>query len=132
VGTWRLASASSSTDKAVFGQNPTGFLTYTPEGRMSALVAYAGRPLLSNSDILAASAEERDQAFSTFFAYAGPYTFTGDQVIHHVEIASIQNWVNEDLTRNVTFEGDRLILRTLPMTSNGVLQTFELVWKRVK
>jgi len=132
VGTWKLVSASSSADKAVFGQNPTGFLTYTPEGRMSALVAYDGRRLLSDSDELSAPTEEKAQAFSTFIAYAGRYTFTGHQVIHHVKIASIQNWVNTDLTRDVTFEGNRLILRTPPMKSGGVLQTFELVWERVK
>jgi len=132
VGTWKLVSASSSSDKAVFGKNPTGFLTYTPEGRMSALVAYDGRRLLSDSDELSAPTEEKAQAFSTFIAYAGRYTFTGHQVIHHVKIASIQNWVNTDLTRDVTFEGNRLILRTPPMKSGGVLITFELVWERVK
>jgi len=132
VGTWKLISASSSTDKAAFGQNPTGFLTYTPEGRMSALVAYDGRQLLSDSDVSSARAEEKAQAFSNFFAYAGRYTFTGHQVIHHVEIASIKNWVNVDLTRDVRFDGNRLILRTPPMTSGGVLQTFELVWERLK
>ena len=132
VGTWKLVSASSSADKAVFGQNPTGFLTYTSDRRMSALVAYDGRRLLSSSDDVSAPTEERAQAFSTFLAYAGRYTFTGHEVIHHVEIASIQNWVNTDLTRDVTFEGNRLILRTPPMTSGGVVQTFELVWERVK
>jgi len=132
VGTWKLVSASSSADKAVFGRNPTGFLTYTPDGHMSALVAYDERKLLSNSDISSVPSEEKAQAFSTFIAYAGRYTVTGHQVIHHVEVASIQNWVNTDLTREVTFEGSRIILRTPPMTSNGVLQTFELVWERVK
>jgi len=132
VGTWKLVSASSSADKAVFGQSPTGFLTYTPDGHMSGLIAYDGRKQLSNSDIFSVPIEETAQAFSTFIAYAGRYTFTGRQVIHHVEIASIQNWVNTDLTRDATFEGDRMILRTPPMTSSGVSQTFELVWQRVK
>jgi len=77
-------------------------------------------------------AEEKAQAFTTFIAYAGRYTFTGQQVIHHVEIASIQNWVNVDLVRDVMFEGSHLILRTPPITSGGVLQTFELAWERVK
>jgi len=33
------------------------------------------------------SIEEKVEQFDTFAAYAGSYTFTGDQVIHHVEIA---------------------------------------------
>jgi len=132
VGTWKLVSASSSTDKAVFGQNPTGLLTYTPDGHMSALVANGGRKPLPDDDVFSAPVEERAQAFSTFIAYAGRYTFTGHQVIHHVEVASIQNWVSTNLTRDVRFEGNRIILRTPPMTSGGVLQTFELVWERVQ
>jgi len=131
VGTWKLVSASSSADKAVFGQNPTGFLTYTPDGHMSALVANDGRKPFSDDDVFSVPVEERARAFSTFTAYAGRYTFTGHQVIHHVQVASIQNWVNTDLTRDVTFEGNRIILRTPPMKSGGVLQTFELVWERV-
>jgi len=132
VGTWKLVSASSSADKAVFGQNPTGFLIYTPDGHMSALVAHDGRKPLSENDIFSASVEEKAQAFSTFTAYAGRYTFTGNRVIHHVEVASLQNWANTNLTRDVTFEDNRIILRTPPMTSGGVSQTFELVWERVQ
>jgi hypothetical protein len=41
VGTWKLISASYTTDKGkvihnVYGLNPTGFLTYTADGRMMA------------------------------------------------------------------------------------------------
>ena len=44
VGTWKLLSASLSTaggerDDAPFGLSPTGFLTYTREGRMSAMIS---------------------------------------------------------------------------------------------
>jgi Lipocalin-like domain len=37
VGTWKLAFAKDTTDagevKNAYGQNPTGFLTYTSDGR---------------------------------------------------------------------------------------------------
>jgi Lipocalin-like domain len=132
VGTWKLVSASSSNDKAVYGANPSGLLTYTADGRMSVLIADDGRKPLSNADRLSLPVEEQAKAFTTFIAYAGRYTFTGKQVIHHVEVSSIQNWVDTDLTRDATLDGDGLTLRSTPLPRNGVMQIFTLVWERVK
>jgi hypothetical protein len=136
VGTWKLVSASLSTaggerNDAPFGPSPTGFLTYTPEGRMSAMISYGGRKPLSVSDWSLAGVEEKAEAFSTFAAYAGRYTLTKDQVIHHVEISSLQNWVNTDLVRLIRFQVDRIVLGTPPTSTNGKTQTWELVWERL-
>jgi hypothetical protein len=99
VGTWKLVSVKATTDKgdvdkAVLGQNPSGLLTYTADGRMMAIISDDGRKPLSIADRVAAPAEERAQAYSTFMAYAGRYTFSCDKVVTHVEVASLQNWVN--------------------------------------
>ncbi|HEY6248494.1 MAG TPA: lipocalin-like domain-containing protein [Candidatus Angelobacter sp.] len=136
VGTWKLVSASLSTaggerNDAPFGQNPTGFLTYTGEGRMAGMISYSGRKPLSVSDWSLAEVEEKAEAFSTFGAYAGRYTLREDRVIHHVEISSLQNWVNTDLVRLIKFQGDRLILVTPPTSVKEEIQTWELVWERV-
>src|SRR5262245_15445822 len=66
VGTWKLVSVSSSTDKgqvnnAVYGPDPSGLLTYTANGRMSVIITDDGRKPLSVNDRLAASREERAQ-----------------------------------------------------------------------
>ena len=116
VGTWKLVSVASTTDKdetnkAALGQHPSGLLTYTADGRMMAIISDDGRKPLSIPDRLAAPAEERAQAYSTFMAYAGRYTFTCDKVVHHVEVASLQNWVNTDQTRFVTVVDNRLHVR---------------------
>ena len=132
VGTWKLVSASTSTDSAVLGAHPSGLLTYTADGRMSVLIADDGRKQLSTEDRLAAPVAEQAKGFTTFIAYAGHYTFTGKQVVHHVEISSLQNWVGRDLTRDVTLDGDRLTLRSTPQPRNGVMEVFTLVWQRVK
>src|SRR5260370_37779195 len=75
VGTWKLVSVVSKTDKGdvnstVYGAHPTGFITYNPDGRMSVVLTYDGRKPLSVNDVLAAPLEERAQAFSTAVAYA--------------------------------------------------------------
>jgi len=135
VGTWRLVSASASTADgrhldAPFGSNPTGAITYTREGRMIAIISHSGRKPLSG-DRISSPAAERAEAFATCFAYAGRYSVSGNQVIHHVEISSVQNWVNTDMVRLVTLEGDRITLRTPLLSVGGTMQTTDLIWERV-
>jgi hypothetical protein len=132
VGTWVLVSASSTTsagekDAAPYGTNPSGLLTYTADGRVSALISYGGRKPLSPG----ASAQEKAEAFNTFIGYAGGYTLQDDRVIHHVEVSSIQNYANRNLVRSIRFEDNRIVLVTPPTPINGKVQTVELVWQRL-
>jgi hypothetical protein len=138
VGTWKLISATDTTEKGEvkdsFGRNPTGFLTYTADGRMIGIITFDGRKPLSVSDYISAPAQERAEAFATMVAYAGRYTFAGDRVIHHVEAAWMENYVKTDQVRFIVrFQSNRLILRTPPSLRGGVkLTNQELVWERMK
>jgi hypothetical protein len=136
VGTWKLVSASSTTStgeqaEAPYGPSPAGFLTYTADGRVTALISYGGRKSLSVGGGAQASMEEQAEAFKTFLGYAGRYALSGDTVTHHVEISSIQNYVGKDLFRSVKFQGDRITLVTPPTMVNGKVQTVELIWRRL-
>jgi len=133
VGTWKLVSASSKTSTgersdSPYGARPMGLLTYTTDGRVTALISYGGRKSLS---VGGGTLEEQADAFKTFFGYAGRYTFSGDTVTHTVEVSSIQNYVDKDLVRSVRFETDRIILVTPPTWVNGKIQTVELTWQRL-
>jgi hypothetical protein len=136
VGTWRLVSATSTTSTGersdtTYGVGPTGFLTYTAAGRMSSVVSYGGRKPLSFGREGAAQMEEQAEAFKTSLAYAGRYTLSGEQVTHHVEVSSIQNFVNKDLARSIRFQDERITLITPPTPVNGKIQTVELTWERL-
>jgi hypothetical protein len=136
VGTWKLVSASSTSStgersETPYGPSPVGFLTYTGDGRVTALISYGGRKPLSGGGGTVAPLEEQAEAFKTFLAYAGRYTLSGDKVTHYIEISSIQNYVNRDLVRSVKFQGDRIILVTPPTSVNGKIQTVELIWQRL-
>jgi len=136
VGSWRLVSASSTTstgkrNETPYGANPAGFLSYTADGRVTALISYDGRKPLSFGRAGAALLEEQAEAFKTFLAYSGRFTLNGDTVTHHVEISSIQNFVNKDLIRSVKFQDDRIVLVTPPAPVNGEIQTIELTWQRL-
>jgi Lipocalin-like domain len=137
IGTWKLLSSKDKNEKGEvkdsYSQNPTGFLTYTADGRMMAIISNAGRKPLSVPDWISAPAEERAEAFATSVAYAGRYTFSGDRVIHHVEASSLQNFVGTDFVRFITkVDRDRLILRVPPLLKGGERVTQELVWERMK
>jgi hypothetical protein len=136
VGTWKLVSASSTTSSGErseppYGPNPSGFLTYTGDGRVSALISYAGRKPLSFGAETPALQAEQSEAFKTFLAYAGRYTLSGDKVSHHIEISSIQNFVGKDLVRTLKFQGDQIVLTTPPTPVNGKIQIIELIWQRL-
>jgi hypothetical protein len=126
-----FASGDGVKNDAPFGSSPIGVLTYTRDDRMTAIISHGGRKPLSG-DRISAPPAERAEAFATFFAYAGRYSLGGDTVTHHVEVSSVENWVNTDLVRLIKFEGDRLILRTPPMSVGGKVQSTELVWERIK
>lgn len=98
---------------------------------MSTVISYGGRKAISFGRVGLALQEEQAEAFRTFLAYAGRYTLSGDTMTHHVEVSSIQNYVNKDLVRNVRCEGDRITLTTPPTPVNGEIQTVELVWQRL-
>jgi lipocalin-like protein len=134
VGTWKLVSALSTTSagepsEVPYGPSPVGFLTYTGDGRVTALISYGGRKPLPFGG---GTQEEQAVAFKTFLAYAGRYSVSGEKVTHYIEVSSIQNYVNKELVRNLKFQGDRIILTTPPTMVNGKIQTVELIWQRLR
>jgi hypothetical protein len=135
VGTWKLVSYTETSDKGgvtyPYGEHPTGFLTYTPDGRVSVIITHEGRKLLSAPPGLAPR-EETSAAFISLVAYAGGYSVTGDKVTHHIEAAWAQNLVNTDQVRSVSLEGDRLTLRGGLLVNGVMYGNSELVWERLK
>jgi len=139
VGTWKLVSAKITTDKGElrdsWGPNPEGLLMYTADGRMSAILTLSGRKPLSVSDFISAPVPERAEAFASMTAYAGRYTFSGDKVVHHVEVASMPNDVGANMERVVVhLDADHLVLRVAkPYLRGGMMvQSQELVWQKLK
>jgi hypothetical protein len=139
IGTWKLVSAKITTDKGdvhdSWGPNPIGFLTYTPDGRMSAILTFSNRKPISNNDFISAPTAERAEAFATSTAYAGHFTLIGDKVTHHVEAATTPNDLDANLERVIVkLDADQLILRVAkPYLRGGMMvRSQELLWQRLK
>lgn len=136
VGTWQLVTASDEFETGKLDTNPygtgaVGRLIYGSDGTVAALVSFGGRKQLS-ADRLAASPAEQAEAFSTFSAYAGTFTLEGTRVIHHIRVASVENWVGTDLVRYIELRGDQLTLRTPPRLVGGINRVSEVIWRRIQ
>ena len=138
VGTWRLVAMTfkdqaTGKETDLWGKGPIGFLTYTPGGRMSAVIAAAERKITAQSAD-SASVEEQASLFRSSFAYAGTYTLTGTGVIHHVEVASDPSWIGKDQTRFVRVDGNRIVVTGPPLktVSDPNPKVLQLVWERVE
>lgn len=134
VGNWVLVEWTASVDRTVvrpFGGTVDGHLTYTADGRMWAALQRRDRPPLGTGTLAAASAEGRAAAAAGYLSYGGRYTVDGDRVVHHVDTALFPDWVGEEQVRLVEWDGDDLILATLPETSvGGRTVVNRLRWRR--
>ncbi len=90
------------------------------------------RPRLSSNDWTALNPDEYRKAFLSYLSYYGSYSLHGETVIHHLEGASIPDWVGTDQVRNFEFVGSCLKLRTPPMMGpDGREAVITLIWERV-
>jgi hypothetical protein len=136
-GTWRLVSATSTIAATgertnVWGSDPTGFLSYAPDGRMSVTVTFGNRP--KPQDLSRVTDQERLQLYRTLLAYGGTFTLKGSTVTHHIDISSNETWKGTNQIRYARMEGDILVITTpaQPRSADGVVSVGELRWTRVQ
>lgn len=135
-GTWRLVSATSTIvatgeRSEAWGRDPTGFLSYAPDGRMSVTVTFGARP--KPTDLSKVTDQERIQLYRTLLAYGGTFTLEGSVVTHHIDISSNETWKGTNQVRYAKMEGDVLVIKTpaQPRSADGVVSVGELRWIRV-
>ena len=109
LGAWKLMSyvredAATGETSRPWGEKPTGYLMYLPDGHMSAIITSEGRAAVAPTD--EKFNEKMGQLLSTMAAYAGTYTVQGGKVIHHVEVAWFPSWVGSDQPREINLDGD--------------------------
>jgi len=138
IGGWRLRRwVAVDTDGAeVFpmGAGATGYLAYTADGTMVAMMGQGDRPAFSSDDVTGGSDAERASAFATFIAYAGRYEVSSDTVTHLVEVSLFPNWIGTRQRRAwvVDPSGRELTLTASAIRQGGVTRTHRLTWQRVE
>lgn len=136
-GTWRLVSFVSQvvatgekTDP--FGKAPRGFLSYSRDGRMSALIVKDERP--KPIDLAKVTNEERVELYKTMIAYGGTFSVNGNVVTHQIDISWNGNWTGSAQIRNIKLDGRKLYISTNPQPSiaDGKPIIGILEWEKVE
>jgi hypothetical protein len=132
VGTWKIVSHENefqdgSQRRPMYGNHPTGYIIFTPQGRMMAIIAAEGRKAPQTD-------EERAAAFRSLIAYTGTYRLEGDKFITSVDVSWNPAWVATDQVRFFKLDGDRLSITTgwLMNPNLGKMARSILEWERVK
>jgi hypothetical protein len=136
LGTWSLVSVireeiPSGATIDLMGPNPKGFITYSADGRMVAILARGDRKMPAANTATAAEAEN---LFRSVISYAGTYTIAGNEVTHHVDISWNESWTGTKQVRIFKFEGNKVSLSTpvSPDPFDGQMSIRSLVWEKVK
>ena len=123
VGTWKLVAAtardrSGNLLPTPYGGKGMGRVVFNAEGRMMA-VNCDGRPELPPGT---------ERAYSS---YCGNYTFDGSRLVTRVDASSDPTRLGTDQVREVSFDGDLMILRPPPRPTAAGEEYRELTWQRI-
>jgi len=110
VGTWKLVSyeveVQATGQKApVMGEKPTGYATFTQEGRVFFVLTGEARKAAKTD-------QERAELLSTLVAYSGTYSVEGEKWTTNVEVAWNPEWVGTKQVRDFKLDGQRLMVLT--------------------
>ena len=77
--------------------------------------------------------QDRADQYRTLNGYGGTYTFHGDRIEHHIDIAVNETRVDSTEIREVKRDGNRLIYTTKPQpfSADGKISVITLVWEKM-
>jgi Lipocalin-like domain len=115
-----------------FGKQPSGYIVYTPNGRMLVLVVADKNDRPAPESGAAPTDKQSASLFRTMVSYGGTYDFDGHAVKHHIDFSWNQAWTGTTQTRDVQKDGDRLIYTTRPAPSlvDGKMSVVTIVWQK--
>jgi Lipocalin-like domain len=111
IGVWKLLSYQTEFQdggpkRALFGERPTGYIVFTSEGRMMAIIEAEGRKAPSTD-------ADRAALLTSVIAYSGKYRVEGNRWITTVDTAWNPAWVGTDQVRSYELVGDRLTVTAM-------------------
>jgi hypothetical protein len=108
VGAWKLLSYQTefqdgSPKRAMFGEHPKGYIIFTSEGRLMAIIEAEGRKAPSTDS-------DRAALLKSLIAYSGKYRVEGNKWITTVDTAWNPAWDGTDQVRTFQIAGNRLMV----------------------
>jgi hypothetical protein len=110
IGTWKLVSnnyevQSTGQTGPTMGDNPIGYLHFTPEGRVFVVFSASNRQP-GKTDA------ERAALLGSLTSYTGKYRVEGNTWTTDVDVAWVPEWIGTAQKRDFTLEGDTLKVMT--------------------
>ena len=116
MGSYQVVSVEHFSDGGTlypFGHDPRGYLMYSAEGLMSAVLMASGRPNLAMA-LLAGTSTATDAetvaAFHSAYGFVGTYEINGSEILHHLEVSTVPNWCGTTQVRPFELDEDLLSL----------------------
>ena len=135
VGSYRLLSFEHFSDDGEvgrpFGEHPRGFIIYTAERYMSAILMRSDRATFAAGDILGGTTDEKVEAFTSSSAYAGRWEIVNNQIIHHLEATTYPNWTGTDQVRDFELTDTHFTLFPPKMLMEGKIRHGRVHWERL-
>jgi hypothetical protein len=111
---WTVEDLLSGEKTPALGENPAGYITYSPEGRVMVLVLRGGRERPAG---LVPTDAEKIALYDSMFAYAGTYSVDDEKVLHHIDMSWNEAWTGTTQIRFLKLEGDQLTYISAPAPS---------------
>ena len=136
LGTWILLSMETEDLETgqkhnLLGVHPSGYLSYGPDCRMSAILVKESR---EGPAALVATDPESIELYRGLIAYAGNYAIDGYKITHHIETSWNQAWTGTTQVSQFNIDGKSMFIRTgpgkSPMTGRQSATVF--IWTRVE
>jgi hypothetical protein len=114
VGTWKFQSffrevITTGERQNEFGEKPSGYISYQPDGRMFAMLVGDNR--IKPAGVIPTD-EEKLKLFGTLIAHSGTYIIDGDKITHRIDVSWNQKWTGTDEVRFYKVEDKTLTITT--------------------
>ena len=131
IGAWRLESWSlvyedGRPPEYPLGSDAEGYILYTADGHVSALLTRARRHPVETGDAAA-----KARAYDDCFGYAGRFVVRDGAVFHSIEVSTNPALAGFTSTRRIMRDGDMLTL-TGPDFTPETRRHQRIVWRRAR
>lgn len=139
VGAWLMTGrgTDSAEDEALgrarYGDDPQGFVIFSPDGWMNAIVCNGGRAPLAGDPAWHADAPDADRlgAFDTYLSYGGRWSVENSVLTTEVDFALNPGWVGGQQVRRLEMrDDDTLVLNWARAWEDGHVVRGWVSWRR--
>lgn len=135
IGTWKLVGLEredliSGAKDNLFAPGTTGYLSYSPDGRMMVIHLLGSRKKPADG---IPTPEEAHALITSMVSYAGTYTVNKNEVIHDIDASWNEAWTGLQQKRTVALDGNRITLTTPPQADplDGKTSVRRLTWEKL-